>query len=54
MRESAELRQSKRIFATKTALTSTGQSNLAGQKSFWSERFLVYYLTGRQEFAVGN
>jgi len=48
------LRQSKRIFATKAALTSNGQSNLAGQKSFWLKRFLVYYWGGRQVFAVGN
>src|SRR5438132_2416786 len=51
-RESAELRQSKRIFATKTALTSTGQSNPVGQKSFWSKRFLVYYLGWLQVFDV--
>ena len=52
--EFAELRQSKRIFATKAALTSQGQSNSADQKSFWFKRFLVYYLGGRQAFAVGN
>jgi len=43
-----------RIFATKSALTSKGQSNLTGQKSFWSNRFLVYYWGGGQVFAVGN
>jgi hypothetical protein len=47
-------RQSERIFATEAALTSNANGFGAHEKSFWFKRFLVYYFSGRQAFAVGT